>query len=285
MRTILASSLPRPERTLLADLSSRLSGWKTRNFTKELSASSQRRRTALLAAASSPASPTFENTCLPLEMLDIEVDAISADFNTLLSALRPARLVSAEKKIVAALSKMEAEDMEDNRLALRLRKLRRTGAGGLDPRQRKLLEDHYRGFLLSGYYLPPHLRKKLTLLSTLLAKLESSYARAASKERKYVIVRSVRQLEGLSDTEIAEFRSHARKEGKVGWAIPLEPTQHQPITSCIKFPCPAAAELPPSRRISYPCAVRRHPCWVSRIGLPTSSLIHSPSLLPEFGHR
>lgn len=226
-------SLPADERALVGGLSARLSGWKSRDFAKELEAAAARRREALVASAELTDPPTFENTCLPLEMLDLEADTVSTDFNSLLSALRPARLVVAEKKIVAILSRMESEDMSDNRLALRLRRLRRS-APELYPAQKKLLDDHYKGFLRSGYYLPPSRRRALSLLFTRLAKLESAYSRASAAERKYVMVRSARQLDGLSATEIAEFRGHARKMGRQGWAVPLEPTQHQPLTASLK---------------------------------------------------
>lgn len=233
MEKVPVDSLPASERALLSGLSARLAGWKTRDFAGELARAATTRRRELDAVASSSSAPTFENTCLPLEMLDLESDAVSTDFSSLLSALRPARLVAAEKKIVAILSRMESEDMADNRLALRARKLRRTSRS-LSSAQRKLLDDHYKGYLRSGYYLPSARRRELALISTRLAKLESAYSRAAAAERKYVMVRSPRSLAGLSRAEIAEFRSHARKMGKQGWAVPLEPTQHQPITASLK---------------------------------------------------
>lgn len=269
---VTASSLPRTERELLGDISSRLSRWKSRDFVRELEVAAERRRAAHSAIAGATTAPTFENTCLPLEMLDLEVDAAATDFNSLLAALRPARLVSSEKKIVAILSQVESDDMSDNRPALRLRRLHRT-AHGLGSRQKKLLSDHYRGFLRSGYYLPSPQRKKLATLATRLAKLESSYTRASAIERKYVMVRTARQLGGLSASEIAEFRMHALKMGKKGWAIPLEPTQHQPLTASLKSA--------PLRRRMHEISMRRG-TRTSLIASEILSLRHQTALLLGF---
>lgn len=236
VKVISLSALPKVEVVLLEDLSSRLSRWKSRDFVSELTTAIHRRQGAMSHAASSTSRPTFTNTCLTLEMMDLEIDSISTDFNSLLSALRPKSLESAEKGVVALLSAVEASDMADNRMALRVRQLRRSFPPCRSSAKRKLIDDYYKGFLHEGCYLPKAKRSLLSNLSTTLARLESSYSRASSKERKYVLIRSRLQLEGLTAVELAEARLRAQKMNKEGWAIPLEPTQYQPVTSSLKSP-------------------------------------------------
>ncbi len=244
------TSLPSVERKLLSELSDRLSGWKDRDFVGELKRTLEHRRQALEEISSCPTPPTFRNTCLPLEMLDLEVDAVLGDFNTLLSSLRHPALLSVEKRISRLASESDKEDMQDNRSALRIRALwKNTRTRHLSASKRRLIKDHYLGFLRSGYYLPTRTRTRLSKLYTKLTDLERAYSRASAKEQKCIQVESRPLLKGLSAREISEFRNLARASKKSGWLIPLEPTQHQPITSSL--------EEPRLRRLMHKAALAR----------------------------
>jgi peptidyl-dipeptidase Dcp len=235
MKTRPLGSLPKKEKNLLRELSQRLGGWTQRDFCRELNSTIRSRRKALEEIVTSPAPPTFDNTCLASELADLAVDKVGSDFQSLLSAIRPKKLATLERRMSKAAAHMDAADLADNRLAMRMRHLK-TSARNLDKVQKRLVEDYCRTFVKEGYFLSTANRRRISGLQMRLAALETDYSKAQVKEPKLVHTPHREDLEGLSPAEVAEARLRSKKMGRGGWAISLEPTLEQSVTVHIKSP-------------------------------------------------
>ena len=190
------------------------------------------------AIINNPEPPTFENTIVALEksggiltrMLMVFFNKSSSDTNDRIQAIEEEiapKLAAHEDAIrlnPALFSKIKA--LYDARESL-----------GLDADDAHLLDRYYRDFVHAGAHLDEAQREQLKKYNEELANLDTQFAKnlLADTNDLAVVVEDVKELDGLSDAEIAACAAAAKDRGLDGkYLIPAVNFTGHPLLASLK---------------------------------------------------
>ena len=188
------------------------------------------------AIANNPAAPTFENTLIALENSGAVLDRATTVFFSLIGA----DTNDARKKLQADYSAKFAAHGDainlNGKLFSRIEALYNDRAKlGLDAEGLRLVEKYYDNFVRAGAKLSDADKAKLKAMNAELANLGTKFSQnvLAEVNASYIVVDDVKQLDGLSDEQIAAAAeaAKARKlDGKYVIAL-LNTTGQPPLTN------------------------------------------------------
>jgi len=188
------------------------------------------------AIANNPAAPTFENTLIALENSGAVLDRATTVFFSLIGA----DTNDARKKLQADYSAKFAAHGDainlNGKLFSRIETLYNDRAKlGLDAEGLRLVEKYYDNFVRAGAKLSDADKAKLKAMNAELANLGTKFSQnvLAEVNASYIVVDDVKQLDGLSDEQIAAAAeaAKARKlDGKYVLAL-LNTTGQPPLTN------------------------------------------------------
>jgi len=194
-------------------------------------------RVEIDAIAAQTASPTFENTILPMERSGRLLGRVSSAFSAVAQANTNdfiQRVQAEESPKLAAHS--DAIHLDD-KLFARIRSLYdRREALGLTPEQKAVVERYYRDFVRSGALLPEASKARLRQLNQEESRLTTDFRhRLLAGTRAGALVLDDRaSLAGLSDAEVTAAAEAAKSRGLVGkWVLPLQNTTQQPAQASL----------------------------------------------------
>jgi peptidyl-dipeptidase Dcp len=169
--------------------------------------------------AKDTAAPTFENTIVAMEQSGALLTRVDNVFSNLTSAEKNDALQNIETEL-APLRAVHSDNILLNRqLFQRVEKLWQTKASlGLTEEQAELLKQRYESFLRAGAKLTDQEQVRIRSLNEQLSKLETKFEKnllAIAKERA-VVVDTAKELDGLSEAEIAAAAEEAKGRGLVG---------------------------------------------------------------------
>ncbi len=191
----------------------------------------------VLAIADNPQPATFDNTLVALErsgqLLDrattVFFNLVGADTNDARDKLRSdyAPRFAAHSDAIQLNAKLfeRIESLYERRAGL-----------GLDPQGQRLIERYYSDFVRSGAKLSAPDKEKLKTLNAELATLSSQFAEKVLDEvnASAVVVDDVKQLDGLTATQIATAAEEAKSRGLAGkYVLTLLNTTGQPPESLL----------------------------------------------------
>jgi len=190
----------------------------------------------ILAVANDPASPTFENTMLPLErggqllsrVTHVFYNKSSSDSNDFTNQL--------EEDIAPLLAAHEDAIRLNPRLYARIKALYDSRADlGLDAESRYLVERYYDEFTIAGAGLDDASKKTLSDLNQKLSTLTTRFEKnlLADTNELAIVIEDVAELDGLGDGEISAAAEAAKERGLDGkYLITLVlPTGHPYLSS------------------------------------------------------
>jgi peptidyl-dipeptidase Dcp len=191
------------------------------------------------AIADNPQPATFDNTLVALErsgqLLDrtttVFFNLVAADTNDARDKLRSdyAPRFAAHSDAIQLNAKLfeRIESLYERRAGL-----------GLDPQGQRLIERYYSDFVRSGAKLSAPDKEKLKTLNAELATLSSQFAEKVLDEvnASAVVVDDVKQLDGLTATQIATAAEEAKSRGLAGkYVLTLLNTTGQPPESLLTY--------------------------------------------------
>jgi peptidyl-dipeptidase Dcp len=226
---MLKSDLPKDELLYWNQIENRLGRWEERDFPSELKRAAEGRRVRKQQRLLEGGEVTFSNTILFLEDVDLDFGRIASDFHGLNGVVKNEKLSKMEESVSEIEDQENQIDLRDDRWPQRVRELVATKSS-LGSREGALLEDYYRGFEDSGCYLNKAKRDALIIENSRLSKLELTFGQAIDKEARHVLFSRKGDLQGLEEEEIEASGEEARRLGKSGWAVRLEPTVCQDIS-------------------------------------------------------
>ena len=203
---------------------------RTEHYVPAFEEAMAQQRAEVAAITDDDASPTFENTFLPLErsgqllrrVASIFYNVSSADSNDAISAI--------EEELAPRLSAHEDAIRLDPRLYERIAAVSaRVDDLGLDDESRYLVERYYEEFTLAGAGLDDDDKKSLRELNAELSTLQTRFEKSllADTNDLAVHVTDAADLDGLSPAEISAAASAARDRGLDGYLLTLVlPTGH-----------------------------------------------------------
>jgi len=183
-------------------------------------------------------STTFENTIVALEKSGVLLTRASTVFFNVVQSNTNDTLQKVRAEIAPKLSAHNDAIYLNAPLFQRIKTLYdQREKLNLDTQSKRLLERYYENFVRSGALLADADKKKLTLLNEEQSRLSNQFSENLLKETtdSAVIVDDKKQLEGLSDADIAAAAEAAKQRNLEGkWVLSLQNTSGQPFLTSLK---------------------------------------------------
>ena len=184
------------------------------------------------AIAANPAPPTFANTVEALELAGTALDRVSGLFFNLLEAESDDAMQQIAEEVSPWLTEYELYISLNETLFARVKAVwDGREALQLDPDQRKLLEESYKGFTRSGALLSPADKKTYAALEEELDLLELKYGKNVldATNAFSLEITDEAELEGLPQYVRDAAAQAAREKGKTGWRFDLSHPSYVPF--------------------------------------------------------
>jgi len=165
--------------------------------------------------ANNKAKPTFQNTVLALELSGQDLTRVSSIFFKLVSANTNPSLQAIEEEFATILSAHNDKIYLNSTIYKRIKAVKIDSLKGED---KKLTELYLKNFELSGANLSDDKKEKLKKLNQDLAALTTEYSNTLLIARKNgaVLFDDIKELDGLSDADIAAAKAKATEDGYEG---------------------------------------------------------------------
>jgi len=178
------------------------------------------------------AAPTFENTILAMEHSGQLLHDVSAVFYTLSGSENNDELMALGSKVATMQTEHANKINLNEALFARIKTIYDNRENlSLAQDQKKLVEDTYESFMLSGAALQGADREKYRELSVKLSNLEETFSqntlKATDRYVKYITDKSL--LKGLPEDVLTAAREKAKEKGKEGWAFDLSAPSFSPF--------------------------------------------------------
>lgn len=209
---------------------------KSSDYVPAIQAGIKQQRQEIANIVNNKQTPTFNNTILAYEKSGLLLDRVSSIFNAVAEADKTSELEQAENTIIPLLTAFENEVSFNQKLFKRIKYVYDHQLKSLTGEDRKLLEDVYKGFVRSGALLSPEKMKRMETINNRLAKLQQEFGNMLPKAANAaaVWVNDVKELAGLSDTDIAQCKKDAESRGgKAPYCIVITNTTQQPILASL----------------------------------------------------
>ncbi len=184
------------------------------------------------AIADNPAAPTFDNTIVAMERSGVTLQRVNEIFGQLNSALTDETMQKIEADVAPLLSKHNDDIHLDPKLFARVDALyAKRDSLNLDAVDKRLLERYHLDFVRAGAQLNAADQAALRALNAEGSTLEAKYTELQIKDMNAgaIVVDDVKDLAGMTDTDIAAAAAAATARGQQGkWMIPLVNTTTQP---------------------------------------------------------
>lgn len=190
------------------------------------------------AIANSTEKPTFDNTLVAMERTGETLKRVAAIFFNLTNSHTNPELQAVEEEIAPILSSHFDDINLNKKLFARIQAIwNDRNILELNEEQKRLLEEQYQSFVRAGAMLDDAAQQRVRQINEEMSKLTTQFQNnllAATKERA-VIVDDVKQLDGMSDAEIAAAAEAAKQKGQEGkYLISITNTTRQPILTSLK---------------------------------------------------
>ncbi len=190
------------------------------------------------AIANQAAPATFDNTMIPLERSGEILTRVQKVFNLLTGANTDDTLQAIQEEVAPKLASHYDAIFLNDKLFQRVKSLNdRRDQLGFTQTQKALVDYYYKQFVRAGANLSDADKAKLTALNQEEAKLTTDFSNKllAATKAGAVVIDDVKQLEGLTDQQIAAAAAAAKQRGMEGkWVIPLQNTTQHPLQISLK---------------------------------------------------
>lgn len=186
------------------------------------------------AIANNPAKPTFENTIEALEKSGEVLRRAQIIFYNLTGSNTNPKLQKLEEEYAPIFSAHSDNIYLNDKLYQRIKAISTTG---LDAESKRLYEVYLQNFEIAGAALSPEKKKELKQINQELATLSTQFSSKLLEARKQggLLISDVKELDGLSQDEIAATQSDAKSAGQEGkYLLALQNTTQQPLLQNLK---------------------------------------------------
>lgn len=184
------------------------------------------------AVAANPEPPTFANTVEALELAGSALDRVSGLFFNLLEAESDDAMQRMAEEVSPLLTEYEMYISLNEALFTRVKAVYDgRGALSLEPDQKKLLEESYKGFTRSGALLSPEDKKTYAALEEELSLLELKFGKNVldATNAFSLDITDEADLEGLPQYVRDAAAQAAREKGRPGWRFDLTHPSYVPF--------------------------------------------------------
>ncbi|HEX9108965.1 MAG TPA: M3 family metallopeptidase [Longimicrobiales bacterium] len=190
------------------------------------------------AIANQTAQPTFDNTIVPLEKSGELLDRVGSVFGAVTQANNNDELQRIQTEEAPRLAAHSDAIHLNAKLFARIESLwQRREQLGLTPEQKIVVENYYRNYVRAGARLSEADKARLRELNQEESKLTTEFRRRllAATKAGAVVLDDVKQVDGLSEGEIASAAEAAKTRGLAGkWVLPLQNTTQHPAQAALR---------------------------------------------------
>ena len=204
-----------------------------------------------LAELTAQASPTFASLVVPVEELSYRLSRVFSPISHLNAVANSPQMREAYNECVPLLTEYSSELGQNGALQAGYAYVLKHEGAGLDPAQRKLLENALRDFRLAGVDLQPDQKVRYRELAQRLAHLATKFSEHVLDAGR-AFTRSVTnsaELAGLPGNAIDRAAADAREADQAGWLFRLDQPTYMTIM--------ASAESEQLRRDIYEAWITR----------------------------
>lgn len=181
--------------------------------------------------------PTFANTILAYERSGQMLNRVTGIFNCVTEADKTPDLEKAEAAVIPMMTNFENEIKFNQKFFQRIKYVYDHELNQLKGEDKKLLEEVYKSFTHVGALLPKDKMARMQEINNRLAKLQQDFGNMLPKaaNEATVWVNDVKELSGLSETDIAQCKKDAEgRGGKAPYCIVITNTTQQPILASLE---------------------------------------------------
>ena len=181
--------------------------------------------------------PTFANTILAYERSGQMLNRVTGIFNCVTEADKTPDLEKAEAAVIPMMTNFENEIKFNQKFFQRIKYVYDHELNQLMGEDKKLLEEVYKSFTHAGALLPKDKMARMQEINNRLAKLQQDFGNMLPKaaNEATVWVNDVKELSGLSETDIAQCKKDAEgRSGKAPYCIVITNTTQQPILASLE---------------------------------------------------
>ena len=181
--------------------------------------------------------PTFANTILAYERSGQMLNRVTGIFNCVTEADKTPDLEKAEAAVIPMMTNFENEIKFNQKFFQRIKYVYDHELNQLKGEDKKLLEEVYKSFTHAGALLPKEKMARMQEINNRLAKLQQDFGNMLPKaaNEATVWVNDVKELSGLSETDIAQCKKDAEgRGGKAPYCIVITNTTQQPILASLE---------------------------------------------------
>ncbi len=208
------------------------------HFQPALEAGIQQQHEQILKIANNEAEPTFENTLVPMEQSGEILTRVSRVFFNKASAHTNPTIQKIQMEIAPKLAAHSDNILLNRKLFARVQKLvDEQDSLELDPEQQQLLKEIHEDFIRAGAQLNDDEQVRIRAINEQMSSLSTKFQEnllAITKERS-VLVDSAKELDGLSEAQIAAAAKAADERGETGkYLLSITNTTRQPVLISLK---------------------------------------------------
>ena len=181
--------------------------------------------------------PTFANTILAYERSGQMLNRVTGIFNCVTEADKTPDLEKAEAAVIPMMTNFENEIKFNQKFFQRIKYVYDHELNQLKGEDKKLLEEVYKSFTHAGALLPKEKMARMQEINNRLAKLQQDFGNMLPKAANEATVwaNDVKELSGLSETDIAQCKKDAEgRGGKAPYCIVITNTTQQPILASLE---------------------------------------------------
>ncbi len=204
------------------------------DYLPALNAGIEQKRSQIAEITANAATPTFENTIMPLERAGEILERVAYVFFALDESNSSPEMVEIAETFYPAYSSFSDEVSMNDALFDRIRSLYdRRESLGLSPDRKKAVEDYYKNFVRSGALLDAAAKDSLKALNTRLSELYLTFNKNLLNATNAfaVVVDDPSELSGLPEGSIAVAAEEAttRGLGENHWVFTLHAPSRLPL--------------------------------------------------------
>lgn len=181
--------------------------------------------------------PTFENTILPLETGNHDLDHVQRLFDFWNTNMNDAAFKADYDSALLMLTELDQRLVQNEPLFARIKTIKEAASfSSLDPQQQRLTEIYYQYFVRRGGGLNNNDKNKLSEINLELARLQGHFMQNINSDERtrHTTITDVSQLDGLPNNIIESFARLAKEYNATSpWIVPnRESSVNSVLTSC-----------------------------------------------------
>ena len=190
------------------------------------------------AIVNQDATPTVENTLVPLELSGQTLSRVATVFFALISAHTNDAMNEIQTEISPLLAAHEDQILLNGELFARVKALYDNRESlGLDPETLRLVEESHRDFVRAGAELSEEQQETLRAINQEIAELQTRFSQNVLNEvnETFTVIDTREELAGLTEAQIEGAADEAEARDLPGqFVIPMVNTTQQPLMSALE---------------------------------------------------